>query len=353
MLKVTFRSGVNVAVLCAAASLLCAAPSTAGFPPPFTQLPPGDHLRFHVYRATQISKHQITGISCPKTAWCMAVDEAGDIIHYSDGTWSPPRQVDRGSKANGDAGDGSWYGVSCPSTSWCMAVSYEDGYSIYKNGSWSTPTITGGDGAGTGVSCTSSKFCAVAELHEGASFYDSGHWTNTENDLSGLQGSTPISCAGGTTYPVFCMEVDNDGDYSTTTDDVHWSHPHLIDHQAGVDSAAVSCLGKSFCVAGFQRDNRAAGWNGTSWTAASTWATSNHDGTPAVSCTSQQNCAVIDGDGSAQYGVGGIGWDGGQIFDTSGPPPTAASCATLALVCQVGDADGFVYQISWADSVNG
>ena len=281
-------------------SLLLAGTSSAGFPRTFTPLPPGDQLRFHVYFATQITKHSITGISCPTTTWCMAVDDAGNVMHYSSGAWSKPLLVDPGSKAVGDVGDGSWYGVSCPSVGWCMAVSYDDGYSIYSNGSWSRPKVSGGSGAGTGVSCTSKSFCAVAELHEGASFYIAGRWTNTENDLSGLQSSTPISCAGAKVAPVFCMEVDNDGEYSDTTDDVNWSHVHRIDRQAGTDTASVSCLAADFCVAGFEQDNRPAGWNGTSWTAASAWDASDHAGTPAVSCTGEQNCAVSEGEAAAR-----------------------------------------------------
>jgi len=159
--------GTVCAALCAVATLVWAAPSSAGYPPPFAPLPPGSPLHFQVYVSRQITNQRITGISCPTTAWCMAVDDGGFITHDLDGSWSHPRLVDRGSSANNDAGSGYWSGVSCPMSGWCMAVG-TDGYSIYSNGSWSAPAFSNGLGAGSGVSCTSPSFCAVAQEHGGA-----------------------------------------------------------------------------------------------------------------------------------------------------------------------------------------
>jgi hypothetical protein len=61
---------------------------------------------------------------------CQAVDGAGNVITYANGTWSAPKVVDPGSTADDDLGAGEFDGISCPTATWCMAVSYLDGYSI-------------------------------------------------------------------------------------------------------------------------------------------------------------------------------------------------------------------------------
>lgn len=142
-----------------------------------------------------------------------------------------------------------------------MAVSYLDGDSIFSHDAWSAPALSNGNSSFSGVSCTSSNFCAVSQIHGGASFYDSGHWVNANNTLGAEQTSTPISCAGATTTPVFCMEVDGGGKYSYTTDDIHWSPAGLIDTRAGTAAASVSCESSHYCVAGFQGPSHAAVWD--------------------------------------------------------------------------------------------
>jgi hypothetical protein len=303
-------------------------------------------VRFHVFLSKKLSSASVTGISCPTSTWCMAVDGRGYVHEFVDGKWSAGQLVDHGG-LNGE-GAGEWNGVSCPTTRWCMAVSKDDGYSLYSNGSWSRPTLVKGFGSLTGVSCTSSYFCSSSFEGGGAAFYVGGSWSSTSNGIGDEQSNSPISCAGASRPPVFCMEVDDHGDYSFTTNDQHWSAAHVIDHPGGDDFSNVSCTGPNFCVAVYQNSVHIAQWDGTSWINAAHTLQAGEEGFPAISCATGGNCVAVDGADGAIFSTGGLGWEPPVIWDADDTAATAISCAPGAgSWCMAGDSGGYAYWFAW------
>jgi hypothetical protein len=95
----------------------------------------------------------LTGISCPTAAFCMAVDSSGNVYTYSGGKWSGARPVASGNDLTG---------VSCASARFCAAITDGDTAYIDNDGTWSSQSLVGADGNPanlTAVSCPSAGRC--------------------------------------------------------------------------------------------------------------------------------------------------------------------------------------------------
>ena len=284
---------------------------------------------------TLISPNQsISGVSCPTTTWCQAVDGAGNVITYSNGSWSSPKLVDNGA-------DPEFDGVSCPTTTFCMAVSYEDGYTVYNGSTWTpiteTPVGIGGDFHA--VSCSSASFCAAEVDNSGdLAFYIDGTWSEptTNNGIGIGQSSTPLSCVG-----TFCMYVNNYGQAQTSANGASLSGPISIPGQDDNLTSSVSCTSASFCAAANTGSYSAAVWNGTGWTQSGNFVSSANInlGLNAISCVGTF-CTAID-DSNLYTSNGGLNWSGPVAFNTTAEN-TALSCASNAF-CVAGDFDGYAY----------
>jgi hypothetical protein len=55
----------------------------------------------------------LTGVSCPTTTFCRAVDSIGRVFAYNGSTWSKGTLIDRGQALTS---------ISCSSTTYCVAV---------------------------------------------------------------------------------------------------------------------------------------------------------------------------------------------------------------------------------------
>ena len=98
-----------------------------------------------------------TGVSCPTTTFCTAVDELGQALQWNGQAWSAPAAVDPlGAPLTG---------VSCPTTTFCVAVDKHGGINQWHSGTW-TRSDAGSGVAFTGVSCPTATFC-VAVDHSG------------------------------------------------------------------------------------------------------------------------------------------------------------------------------------------
>jgi hypothetical protein len=290
---------------------------------------------------TLISPHNdILGVSCPTITWCAAVDGAGNVITYSNGSWSAPHLVNT---------DGEGFtGISCPTTTFCMAVSYLNGYTIYNGTSWSPMTMTpSGIGGGLwGVSCSSPTFCGIESDDFGdTAYYINGVWSQppSSSDGEGIngiglgQGSTPVSCVG-----TFCMYVSNGGYSQTSNDGTDLSAPMAIPGQTGYLTSSVSCTSATYCVAVNTGAYTAAVWNGSGWTETTSFGSTSSLGLNAVSCVGT-SCAAVD-DESVYSSAGGALWSGATPFDTTGEP-TVLSCATQTF-CVSGDTSGYAYLLN-------
>ncbi len=231
-------------------------------------------------------------VSCPTTSFCVAVDDAGDAMTYSDGHWSLPDPVDGAPGPTGlscvsatfcqavdDGGNafrfsaGGWSpalkivnqplnAVSCASTRFCMAVG--EGVAVRYTGTWGKPDSvdTEADFGGIdAVSCPSSTFCVAVDANGGALTYDGTSWSKPKiigPPKCHFICNYSLSCASSR----FCVVVNNFEGQAITYRDGRWSKPAVIDKALSL--TAVSCPAESFCVA-VDASGRALLWDGSSW----------------------------------------------------------------------------------------
>jgi hypothetical protein len=144
----------------------------------------------------RIDASGLTSVSCPSTAFCLAVDGTGHALRWNGSKWSAATQIDSSALT----------GVSCPDTTFCVAVDAR-GDAVRRNGArWSAPA--GVDAAGfTGVSCAGDAFCAAVAGNGIAVVTKNGapRWTPVLADSTG-GGLTAVSCFTGG-----CVAVDFTG----------------------------------------------------------------------------------------------------------------------------------------------
>jgi len=262
-----------------------------------------------------IDSRSLSGVSCPTSSFCMAVDGGGYAVKYNGSSWASAGDIDSTRVLNN---------ISCTSSTFCMAID-DSGYAIKYNGSsWSVSHIDGsqqllsiscvsstfcvaGDGAGheltysgstwakttlesgnsvQGVSCTSTSFCMAIDGSGRAFKYNGSAWSGATT--IDTRPTTGISCASTS----FCAVVDFDG-YAITYNGSAWSSPHSIDGTHILIS--VSCTSSAFCQT-TDTVGDALIYNGT------TWSRSDIDGSSylaSVSCQSTTFCEAVDGAGHA------------------------------------------------------
>jgi hypothetical protein len=182
-----------------------------------------------------------TSLSCPTSRFCVAVDNAGEVLTYN-GSWSAPRTVDSG---------GDLSSVSCTSPSFCLAVSADTPGTAYRFAGerWSTVAVLDPSTPHGGsepdvlswISCATPTYC-VALDDFGEAFIWSGHgWSNAINDLQ--DGSDGVSC------PVrdFCMIVDGNGVAVALANGSVGPRRQLDGDTVGLSS--VSCVTAERCLA--------------------------------------------------------------------------------------------------------
>ena len=118
----------------------------------------------------------LTSVSCPISAFCVAVDAAGYEFTYRGGSWSHGNEIDAISDANPN---GFLTAVSCASKTFCLAVpQFAQSEITYSDPRWSQPQQidpNGGSGWGfTSVSCPQPTFCVTTSWEGGYEFTYSG-----------------------------------------------------------------------------------------------------------------------------------------------------------------------------------
>ncbi len=226
-------------------------------------------------------------VSCASATFCMVVDEQGNAISYSNGKWSRPTNIDKNFVLDA---------VSCPSVTFCMALGSNENFVnegnalSYSNGTWSQPKHIDGSAGVIGffaVSCPSATFCMAVDSSGNALSYTNGTWHRSVlgNILDG------VSCPSAT----FCMAVEYNGNAALSYTNGRWSEPNDIDPNQNHSVSAVSCPSATFCMAVDSSGNALSYSNGT-WSRPT-----NIDGSTfvtAVSCASATFCAAVDNSGN-------------------------------------------------------
>ncbi|MCL2417678.1 MAG: hypothetical protein FWD04_00170 [Conexibacteraceae bacterium] len=112
----------------------------------------------------------ITGVSCPTTSFCVAVDAAGQVMHTSRPlggvkAWSKPVRIATATQPGG--GYAGLSGVSCPTNNFCVAVDNaangQVAYTTDPSGpatAWTLATVATGVTLDS-VSCESTTLCVI------------------------------------------------------------------------------------------------------------------------------------------------------------------------------------------------
>jgi uncharacterized membrane protein YgcG len=282
----------------------------------------------------------ITGVSCPTTGLCVAVDHSGDVLTATDPTGGAGTWIRAADVAN------YFDGVSCPSTKLCVAIG---GGSIATStdptGGASAWTVTEVLPAGSeydgaveleGVSCASVTLCVVTDdagdvLTSTDPTGDASGWTTTHVD--------PPYGLGGLSCPSvrLCVAVAPEGDLVTSTDPTGgagaWTETNVDGTGEGRQILDVSCVSESLCIAS---DNYGEIFTATEPTGGrSAWTAASVDGRGSiehVSCASWGLCVALDENEvitSTEPGGGASTWTSRAIGTTE--RIEGASCPAAGL----------------------
>jgi hypothetical protein len=299
------------------------------------------------------AKGPLEAVACADRTSCMAVDADGRAATY-DGHWSKPKRVVTGSLA----------AVSCPTSAFCMAVGSVPDHAtggdpviaIDRDGTWSSSTgpDLGATESLSGVSCVSATFCVAAGTYwEGGApgttafveTFDGQSWTAIpDQELTGYASGdsmSGVSCASVS----FCIAVGTAGDRGDVGGlvdvdvDGTWTGTQLYDDRTlglgGGGLVAVACSAVNSCLA--------AGPGGYVWHDDGTgWTVDIADrmgDVTGLSCPEASRCVAVDDNGDMVNDQAGA-W---------GPPLNVAagltglSCSSTRFCISVGtDGDAVV-----------
>lgn len=249
-------------------------------------------------------QYGLTGVSCPTTAYCVAVGTyentasfpQGMLLTWSGGSWTVAEAPVPGNAAPDSS---ALYAVSCASASSCTAVgSYSDTsgtihYMVvtFSGGSWTPQEApasppSGGPPQINAMSCPSASFCAVVGDYQDASGDPRGLlMTKSGGKWTAATAPVPSTAPGG--YPVF-------------------------EHAVSCVSAQSCAIGGSYNNAsGTEQHDDLLTLSGGAWMGGNVPAPSNsatgEGSVLAVSCWSASSCvAVGDYEDASTQGIDGL-----------------------------------------------
>lgn len=280
------------------------------------------------------SRGNPSSVSCPGTTWCLSVDEAGAFQTFNGTSWSARKQVF-------PQVDGQFHGfkdVSCPTSAFCLAVT-TGGYAVYRSGTW---TRVSSDHPWDDLDCYSSTRCAIVADNLADNTTRIAFWNGStlvgETAPAGVRRLSRVSCPTST----ICVAAGTNGSYAkavrATGSTVKVST--IGQGNYGLDHAAVSCVGWTFCLVATD-DYSSWRWNGSSWARAGETRNNLLLQVGQLTCTSSKNCF-----GTAPERVGR--WNGStwKVQEVSSVPleglgryDRALDCASWSM-CLMVDARG-------------
>jgi hypothetical protein len=207
---------------------------------------------------------QLAAISCPSTGMCVAVDKGGNaevttaLASCNTTTcapaWTEETKIDT-TQASATT-PSALTGVDCPTTTLCVAVDYIGDAMIASNPAttpWKTkaPVASSGEPL-TGVGCDAALACIVVDGAGDGEVDDSltassSSWSSPQTIVP--SGASAISCVASST--ALCAVADGSGAIATTTDPAaatpRWTSQTV---DAGQELNAIACPSVGSCVAG-------------------------------------------------------------------------------------------------------
>jgi len=331
---------------------------------------------------------KVSGVSCPSTSLCVAVDEVGDVLVSSDpaggvAAWVRSKVAENLNAlscpsnglcvAVGDGviavstdpvgGTGAWStakvgmegpflkAVSCASASLCVATDGDGG----QGEVWTSSDPTGGAGAWSevkiseegigGVSCPTSKLCVAVGSESGGNVFTStdptagaGAWTAAKIDSQRLYD---VSCSSET----LCVATDNNGNVLSATEPTGGGGAWNSASVAGGPLEHVSCASWGFCVA---LDGGAIVTSANPTGGAAAWSATpiaNSLSLDGASCPAMNLCVLADSESkvvtSTEPTAGAGGWMITPV-EVGHSDLRGVSCASVDLCVWVDDAGNVV-----------
>jgi hypothetical protein len=194
---------------------------------------------------------QITGVACPSSALCVAVDTAGavltDTITAGASSWSAPVPVDPGHVLTG---------VACPSSMLCVATG-QSGDALHSSApasggaSWSVSSAEAGVSTLGPVACPGASLCLATDPNGKVLTTDQPSaglpWVPTQVTAAGLPTAPAPACASTT----LCLVPTGGGGLLVSTDPGA-ANPTWTPEQADATATltGLSCIqGTTTCVA--------------------------------------------------------------------------------------------------------
>jgi hypothetical protein len=179
---------------------LCVAVDQSGFA--LTSTNPAGAKWGRPFRIDSNGNAPLTGVSCPTVKLCVAIDASGNVITSTKPTrgsraWKRPLHVDPTASPGGDPA--GLTGISCPSTSVCVAVDGATPGNIVSTldptGGASKWKLTAVGGLLTSVSCPTTALCVAA---------GSQHYLWTATTGASKWRATGTQPGGGAFSDIFC-----------------------------------------------------------------------------------------------------------------------------------------------------
>jgi hypothetical protein len=191
---------------------------------------------------------QLFGVACPSRTLCVAVDQDGNIITSTEparGIWSAPVKVD--SKENELVPYNEILHVSCPSTRLCLAIDWNSEVLVSTAptdpASWHKDAVPGGQ---SDLGCASETLCFALgdETLSESTDPAAGRWSEPRVIMP-RRWLDALSCPSAS----FCVIVGQNGAVVTSTDPTagFWSTPTVISTAEWL--GGVSCASETMCLA--------------------------------------------------------------------------------------------------------
>lgn len=266
-------------------------------------------------------KLAITGVSCPSTQLCVAVDSHGQVMHSTDplggvAAWSHAARIDKATQPGG--GYAGLAAISCPTTTLCVAVDNAANGQVFVTtdptgpaSSW-TPTPIGSGVTLDTVSCASATFCMIGGT-------DGYYTTDPTGGANAWKATTALSSSYSVIASITCNTVKlcvgvgygNAGvglaTASSTPSTSTWSGS-LIGSDPPAQNAqvldSVACPARNFCVAADAGSNVYTSSSPVrgNWSAAKPLKKNSQSTLSQIACNAMI-CVEVDNRGTVTYGA--------------------------------------------------
>ncbi len=265
----------------------------------------------------------ITGISCPSTTFCVAVDAGGRVMHSTDPlagstSWSKPARIDTSTQPGG--GYAGLAAISCPTTKLCIAVDNSaNGQVAYSTdpagpaSAWSVASV-GSNVSLSSVACASTTLCVIGGSERYYSVDPTGG-ASAWKPAGTLSGNVAVIAALTCNTAKLCIGVGYgdagtglaSGSSTPSTGASAWTGSQIGTDPPAVGAQLVdgiACPERNFCVA---VDGASNAYTSTTpvrgnWSAARRLKKASQATLSQIACNSTV-CVEVDNRGTVTYGA--------------------------------------------------